>query len=389
MNKYLTVLASFGIMLCIGSIYAWSLIADELMQQYNFTASQSQIVFGTVIAVFPVSMIFVGQWGRRANPRLLGFLSGGLFLGGYMLAGHSQGSFLIIWTGIGLIGGVATGIGYWLSLTIPVQWFPARKGLITGIAAAGFGLGAVLMSSIAESMLATGKDVLQLFSVIGLWYGMAIVILANFVRTSTTEVNSKKLPARAYLRSPIFKRLLLGILLGTFAGLLIIGNLKIIGGQAHLATHTLVLGVSFFAVANFTGRILWGFIADYTGAPLAICCALLLQAIAILSLNLVELSEALYLLIAFMIGLGFGGNFVLFAKETAHVFGIGNLGVVYPFVFLGYAIAGITGPFAGGLLYDLSGAYAEAIFLSAFMSFAGSMLFLYQYSKTRNHEYVK
>jgi len=376
-------------MLCIGSIYAWSLIADELIQHHNFTASQSQIIFGTLIAVFPVSMIFVGQWGRRVHPRILGLLAGSLFFGGYLLAGQSQGSFVIIWIGIGLLAGVGTGIGYWLSLTIPVQWFPARKGLITGIAAAGFGLGAVLMSAIAENLLASGRDVLQLFTFIGLWYGVIIVVLSNFIRPNPLNMSGKKLLAREYLTTLMYRKLLLGILLGTFAGLLIIGNLKIIGGQAALSAHSLVLGVSFFAVANFTGRILWGFIADYTGAALAIFGALLLQAIAILSLNLVELSTALYLLIAFMIGLGFGGNFVLFAKETAHVFGIGNLGIVYPFVFLGYGFAGITGPFAGGLLYDLSGAYVSAIYLSAFMSFAGSMLFLYQYSKTRNHELLK
>lgn len=102
-------------------------------------------------------------------------------------------------------------------------------------------------------------------------------------------------------------------------------------------------------------------------------------------INIVALSSISYLFIAFLIGFGFGGNFVLFAKETAHVFGLSNLGKVYPFVFLGYAIAGIAGPFLGGWLFDTSGAFISAIALSGFMSLAGSLLFLYQFVKGKKH----
>ena len=66
---------------------------------------------------------------------------------------------------------------------------------------------------------------------------------------------------------------------------------------------------------------------------------------------------------------------MLFAKETAQIFGVKNLGIVYPYVFLGYAIAGIAGPLSGGLLYDLSGTYSYAIILASVMSFVGSLLF--------------
>ncbi len=61
MRRYLTLLTSFFIMICIGSVYAWSIIASELIEEYNFTVSQSQIIFGALIAIFPVTMIFVGQ----------------------------------------------------------------------------------------------------------------------------------------------------------------------------------------------------------------------------------------------------------------------------------------------------------------------------------------
>ena len=92
-----------------------------------------------------------------------------------------------------------------------------------------------------------------------------------------------------------------------------------------------------------------------------------------------------YLIISFLIGFGFGGNFVLFAKETTQIFGVKNLGIIYPYVFIGYAIAGITGPLSGGFLFDLFGSFYYAIILATLMSFMGSLIFLNQFIKSRKY----
>jgi OFA family oxalate/formate antiporter-like MFS transporter len=392
MNKYFTVLASFIIMLCIGSVYAWSIIASELIKNYNFSASQSQAIFGTLIAIFPASMILVGQLGKKIKFRYIGYIAGLLFVTGYLIASHSLGNFIIIFLGIGVFGGIATGFGYWVALTSPVQWFPQKKGLITGIAAAGFGLGAVFMSEVSQRILSDGKDVLQLLSIIGISYGLIIIIFSNFIYQDQNTLNSnneKSVKITHFIGSKILRKLFFGLFLGTFAGLLIIGSLKIIGEQGNITNHYLILGISLFAVANFLGRLIWGFLSDYMGASLSIFGALLFQALAIISLNIFPLSGITYVVLAFFIGFGFGGNFVLFAKETAQVFGVRNLGIIYPYVFLGYGIAGVAGPFTGGVLFDFSGAYAYSIFLASAMSLAGSLLFLNHFIKGRKDELVK
>lgn len=388
MKKILTVLASFVVMLCIGSVYAWSIIASELIENYNFSAFQSQVIFGVLIAIFPVTMIFVGQLGKKINHKYFGYISGLLFFLGYFLASYSQGNFILILIGIGVLAGIATGFGYWVALTSPVQWFPEKKGLITGIAAAGFGLGAVFMSEVSQIMMSNGKNVLQLLNFVGILYGLIILTLSNFIfqKQNKSDNNEEHIKVSHFISSKIFRKLFLGVFLGTFAGLLIIGSLKIIGAQYNVSNQNLVLGVALFAVANFFGRLIWGFISDYFGASLTIFLALLFQSIAIISLNIFTLSDVLYLLIVVLIGFGFGGNFVLFAKETAQVFGVKNLGIVYPYIFIGYAIAGIAGPFSGGFLRDFSGSFFYAIILASFMSLAGSLLFLYHFITLRKKE---
>lgn len=103
MRKFMTVFAAFIIMLCLGSVYAWSLIASELMSVYNFTAAQSQIIFGTIIAIFPATMIFVGQLARKIRTKYLGYISGFLFFSGYILAGNANGNFILTYLGLGII----------------------------------------------------------------------------------------------------------------------------------------------------------------------------------------------------------------------------------------------------------------------------------------------
>ena len=386
MKKYLTVFASFIIMLCVGSIYAWSMIASELIKDHGFSAFQSQVIFACILAFFPVSMIFAGRLSKKISFRTIGYISGILFFAAYFIGGLSNGNFTVIFLGLGVLGGSATGFGYWVSLTAPVQWFPDKKGLITGIAAAGFGLGAIFMSKIAQTILANGNDVLHFLKIIGILYGVIIIVLSNLIfqvsspgKATVTEAPEIK----PLLRTVKFKKLFFGLFLGTFAGLMIIGSLKIIGEHSSISVRYLVLGISLYAVSNFLGRLIWGYLSDGLGANISIFLALLVQSVSIVLLILIPLTDISYLILACFIGFGFGGNFVLFAKETAEYFGLEHLGLVYPYVFLGYAIAGIAGPMSGGLIYDLSGNFTYAILLASLMSLAGGLLFLREFVISR------
>ena len=391
MKKILTVIASFIIMLCIGSVYAWSIIASELIEGYGFSASQSQIIFGMLIAIFPITMIFVGRLGDSMNHKSLGYISALLFFAGYLLAGYSQGSFTLVFLGIGFLSGIATGFGYWVSLTSPVQCFPEKKGLITGIAVAGFGLGAVLMSEFSVIMLNKGYDVLELLRTTAIIYGLLIFVASNFIHQAKKHTNSaeESFTSIPFFSTTIFKKLFVGIFLGTFAGLLIIGSLKMIGSQYTIADNILVLGIILFAISNFLGRLTWGYLSDHLGASLCIFFALFIQSVSIISLIVFTLSGTAYLILSFLIGFGFGGNFILFARETAHVFGVKHLGVIYPYVLLGYSIAGIAGPISGSLLYDFLDSFFYAIVLASFMSFVGSLLFLNHFIVSGRNEYLK
>ncbi|MBN2485163.1 MAG: MFS transporter [Bacteroidales bacterium] len=381
-KKYLTLSSSFLIMLCLGSVYAWSIMASELTEKFNFAAAQTQLIFGALIAIFPATMIFANKLAKKIMPKNLGHLSGILFLAGYVLAGFSNGNFLLLFSGISILAGLATGLGYWVALTVPVQWFPGRKGLVTGISAAGFGLGAYLMSVLSEIVLSKGASVFHVFSLTGLLYGTLIVAFSTFIFQPFHNVETQKYTNNRFLLSPGFIKLFFGIFAGTFSGLLVIGNLKLIGGAGSIPNHLLIAGISLLAVSNFFGRLIWGFLSDYVPAALCVFLALALQSVSIFLFSPEYLNHRSYIILSALTGFGFGGNFVLFAKETTRIYGTDNLGRIYPYVFLGYALAGISGPISGGLLFDFFNGFTYPVFLAALVSFFGSLLFLYEFLKT-------
>ncbi|MDA3900648.1 MAG: MFS transporter [Spirochaetes bacterium] len=374
--KLLTVVASFAVMLCIGGVYAWSIFASELITGYGLSSTQTQIVFGLLIAVFPVTMIFAGRLEKLIGVRGVVFLSA-LFMGsGYLLASFSDANIYILLLGIGVLAGTGTGFGYLAALTTPVKCFPEKKGMITGIASAGFGLAAVLLSSVVEKMLISGIDVFMVFRYMAGAYFFLIFIFSFFMKSPGSNLQLPGLSVRLLFKTPRFYLLFAGIFLGTFAGLTVVGNLKPMGAVYSIENHILVIGVSVFAVANFTGRILWGILSDYSGAHHALTAALLFQGIAIILMGIIDLNNYSYLILSAAVGFGFGSNFVLFAKESAQFFGLENLSAVYPYVFLGYALAGLTGPSSGGLIFDITGSYTIAVYICAALCFTGSLLFM-------------
>lgn len=375
-SKILTVIASFAIMLCIGGVYAWSIFASELRTAYGLSSTQTQLVFGLLIAVFPVTMIIAAKIEKKIGTRVIVLLSALFMSAGYFLASLSHGNIFILIIGIGVLAGAGTGFGYLAALTSPVKCFPEKKGMITGIASAGFGLAAVILSSVAETMLNNGINVLQVFRYIAATYLVLILFFTFMISSPYSATGFNGLSLRLLLKASKFYLLFIGIFMGTFAGLTIVGNLKSIGGVYQIDNHVLVIGVSVFAIANFLGRILWGIVSDYTGAHRALTVALFFQGASILLMGILKLNGITYLTLCASAGFGFGSNFVLFAKESAQFFGLENLSVVYPYVFLGYALAGLTGPSTGGMIFDLTGSYFIAIIICAGLCFTGGLIFL-------------
>ncbi len=374
--RYLILFASFVVQLCLGGIYAWSTFAPQLVEDHGLTNAQAQLIFGLFFGAFTGAMVFAGKLLERHGPRWLVAACGVLFFGGYLTASASGVAFAGLVLGISGLAGVATGIGYVCPLSTCVKWFPNHKGLVTGVAVAGFGAGAIVLAFVADEMIAAGHGVLTIFGWIGAVYGGLILMAAAVMRFPQPPAATRAAHAadvRDVLRDVFFWALCAAIFCGTFAGLMVIGSLKPLAERYGVASALAAWSISSFAVGNGVGRIIWGRIVDRIGHA-AVVPSLLTLAVAVAVLIPATINPWVFVLIACVTGFGFGANFVVYAALTAERFGAHRVGDVYPLVFLAYGVAGITGPMLGGWLRDASGGYVWSTLLALAVLCGGMVL---------------
>ena len=139
------------IQLALGAIYAWSVFTPSLKKE-GWSSEETQWIFSVGLASFALSMIFAGKKLNKWGPRLLTW-TGGVCLGlGYLLAGlWGSSSFWLLLLLLGVLGGLGIGLVYVVPIAVGMRWFPDKKGMITGLAVAGFGFGALLWVKLADS----------------------------------------------------------------------------------------------------------------------------------------------------------------------------------------------------------------------------------------------
>lgn len=381
-NRWLVVVGAILIQLSLGAIYAWSVFTPSL-KDAGWSKSQTQGVFAAGLASFAIVMVIAGRLMPKLGPRKLA-MAGGVVLGlGYILGGLFGGTdFTKILIFIGLIGGSGIGLGYVVPIAVGMRWFPDKKGLITGLAVAGFGFGATLWVKLAGSWghLIETIGLSQTFTIYGVIFLVAVVLGGIWmvfppegwkpkgwtppeVKAGETSVDELAIPSGKMLATPQFYMILLTFMFGASAGLMSIGLMKLFPMEAlqaaglDKAAASAAAGLAmavFFSLSNGIGRIAWGAICEKLGVKTSIAIMMLIQGITVIAFQKMAGTPVLLYVGATLIGFNFGGNFALFPMITANTFGAKTVGQNYGWVFLAYGIGGIFGPMLGGKLGDMN-----------------------------------
>ena len=395
-NRWLVVVGAILIQLALGAIYAWSVFTARLTDAagpYAFSASEAAWVFSAGLATFAIVMVLAGRVLPKAGPRKLA-IAGGLMLGGgYLLGGFLGTSFWAQLIGIGIVGGAGIGLAYVVPIAVCVKWFPDKKGLITGLAVAGFGFGATIWVKMAGSWFGGLMNTTNVFGLDGVQsvfviYGVtfiALVLLGSLVMvnppdnfqpagwTPPTSENGDhegalEFRARDMLRTPQFYMLWSVFFSAGVAGLMVIYCIKLFGIDAlehhGIAGAGAIAGtaMAWYAIFNGLGRIAWGSISDRIGRRQTITLMAVLQGITMLATYHVFISFGMaygFVIAAALIGFNYGGSFALFPAITADYFGNRNVGSNYGWMFTAYGVAGLAGPLLAGYFKDAAQGSAQ------------------------------
>ncbi len=374
MKRYVILIAAVVMQMCLGATYSWSVYVRPLRQITGLMQGPAQLPFSLFYFAFPLTMIFAGQLLPRLGPRICA-VGGGLTFGcGWLLAGLGDIHFSYTILGIGLLAGIGVGFAYIVPIATSILWFPDNKGLVTGIAVAGFGGGAALVSQIGSwLMTAHGATPFDTFRILGLAF-MVLVGGAGLCLQPPPGVQMNK-ALQFNLRRIIFKRRFAGLYLamvcGLAAGFTVNANLKEL--VTGLDVSIGVTAVGLFALANALGRITWGWLFDRLGGRAMVGANLLFQAGVLLAAPWILVSGRGLLIFAGLTGFNYGGVLVLYASSVATQWGSAAVGQVYGLLFSANIPAALA-PLIAGLIYDSTGSFTPALYIVALMILAAAIL---------------
>ncbi len=400
-NRWWVVVGALVIQVSLGAVYIWSVFQTSLRASFpSWSETMVTLPAQIVLASFALAVILAGRIQDKFGPRQVA-TAGGIILGtGLMLAGLTSafqpGAALawLIFT-FSILGGVGIGAAYVCPIATCVKWFPDKRGLITGLAVAGFGAGAFFFAPLARGLVSGtpyslfGVSLFQLpqlgvfhtFFTLGVIFLIAVVAGAQLLRNPPPGFIppewSPPQPApgvtqkvdfgpREMLCTPVFWILWLTYFAGCTAGLQVIMKASPIWESYQMSAlqnpiaaasveRVMTLGalaVSILAIFNAAGRILWGKISDNIGRKTTLMIMFLLCGIAMLLLDYMR-TYPLFLIGICLIGLCFGGYLAIYPAVTADFFGTKHLGVNYGWMFTAYGAGGLFGPYLAARLMQV------------------------------------
>jgi len=404
-NRWLVVVGAILIQIALGGIYAWSVFTYSLLKDpYNFTIAQTQAIFSACLLSFTLVMIFTNTKMKKIGFKPFLIIGGLVFGGGYILGSQLETSFFIQFVCVGIIGGAGIGFAYGVPVAVCIKWFSDKKTLISGLTAAGFGVGTLLWIKAGGSWFGL-VDSLGVQSVF-MYYGIAFIILVlvgsilmsnppeeyvpeGYKPTAAKEDSAKKGRLRNYtwqkmLNQPAFWVIWLIFIFSGMAGLMVIGTIQLLGVDilknngldVRTACSAAGTAMAWFAIFSVLGIITWSNIGKKIGLRISIFLMILTQGILMLTLFSMGNTPIMLVIYAAAIGFNFGGIYSLFHTAVAVLFGAKDVSSNYLFIFTAFGIAGIAGPTIGGLIRDNTGSFFMAFISAGIVCIFGSLLAL-------------
>ena len=152
-NRSLIVLGTIICQMGLGTIYTWSLFNQPLVDKFHWGLADVATTFSITSFFLAFATLFAGKLQERFGIRNLTLCSG-ILVGLGLIASAHVSSLDMIYLLAGVVVGFAVGIAYISTLSNLIKWFPANKGLISGISVGAFGSGSLLFKYVNAALIA-------------------------------------------------------------------------------------------------------------------------------------------------------------------------------------------------------------------------------------------
>ncbi len=398
-RQWLIIASSFVVLALASSLmFSFSIFVKPLESAFDWSRSSISAGYSIFMIIGSVSAILMGRLSDRYGARkvvMLGTLLNVLALGFASIMQNVWQFYLLI--------GVMLGLGrsaYSISTVAYVQRaFTHNRGLATGLAGSGSGLGIFLLAPLTGYLI-SAYVWRNTYAALGVVTLLLVIPAAAYLRPvrqkdldgQPAPPGSKKhretapLPEASKSMGEIMKRKPFWAVLGSHTCDCLCHSVIIV----HMVPFAIESGIPAVVAATLmsalgagalAGRIGGGILADRVGGKWALFTSLVMQTAPIPLLLLSPTLPMLYV-IAILVGLGMGGHGTMYPFVTREFYGPRRVGVLFGTFVTGASLGMALGGYMGGLLYDLSGDYSLS-FLFSFATGLISLAMVWLYPKRR------
>ena len=373
--------------------YVWTLFVPPFQAATGASLPAIQITFSVLIVLQTWLAPLQGWLVDRFGPKFL-IAAGAALTGlGYVLSAQAT-SVWALYLSYGACCGFGTGIVYIGIIGLMVRWFPDRRGFAVGLAAAGYGFGAILTTFPIDAMLKTSghRPTLIVFGLILGGIGVCAALGLRAPRSDEIRQRAAAMPLRAsakdyapsqMLKTPIFWLMFAMMTMMSTGGLMVVSQFGPVMrdfGIADVAISgmaALPFALTLQRIANGLTRPFFGWVSDRIGRENTMFIAFAMEALAVWLMLMTRGNPALFAIMSGVVFFGWGEIFSLFPSTLTDTFGTRHATTNFGFLYIAQGIGSVLGGPAAALMHDAGGSWFPVFWLIIVLDASTAVLALF------------
>jgi len=371
-----------------GVYYAFGVFFKPVLNEFGWTRAMTSGAFSLASIINGFLAIAMGGLTDRFGPRTVMTLCGLLLGLGFFLMSQISGVWhLYLFYGV-LVGAGMSGSFVPLLSTV-ARWFHKRRGVMTGIVAAGTSIGALIGPPWASRLISIYGWRVS-YAILGSLVLSVVILSAQFIKGDPTQagqvayganqVEKKRLNPEADGLS--LKEAVYNSQFWVFFATGFCYGFCVFSIMVHIVPHALELGISANSAANILatvggvgilGKVFLGRAGDMIGSRQTLILGFILMSAALIWLVPAKTPWILFS-IAVIFGFAYGGCTVSHSPLVAELFGLRSHGLIFGVFNVSVMSGGAMGPLLTGYIFDITNSYQLAFIVCAVMSLIGIIL---------------
>ncbi|KAM3132172.1 hypothetical protein pb186bvf_015767 [Paramecium bursaria] len=361
---YLCILGGFLTHLMVGAFYLWGNISLNVTSYYRYHG-YDDIKSSTVSLVFPTIYFGIAfgsymgvSFARKYGYRKVSLINLFFYCGSQFIATYVNFYWFVLF--MGFLPGVFIGVEYLLPVDNAINYFPNKKGLVSGLILCGFGFGALIFNPVIQQLANPDNislqpdgyypievadkipSALRYMSLIYLVGGViGVFMLVPYKKQEIMEPkvqdteyrlseNEENKNEKCEFKVSSIRELFnyaevyyscVHLFCLTGFGFMVVSQYKSFGTKHISDDKFFSLVGSIGGLVNGLSRFLWSFLLDFFNGQILILANIILVILISLTINMIVDEKLLYLTWVSLVYLQYGGLFTLLPGICTEQFG--------------------------------------------------------------------